>query len=159
MNRHIFLLLGTNVGNKILHLDEAKKAIAKISQIVNQSSIYKTAAWGNTDQPDFYNQAIEINTILEPEALLNEILSIEAELGRERKEKWGPRIIDIDILFYDQRIVQKENLVIPHPGILLRKFVLEPLVEMIPSFIHPVIKKNMITLLQECSDPLWVEKI
>lgn len=159
MNHDIFLLLGTNVGNRTLNLDAAKKAISRISQIVNQSSLYKTAAWGNTDQPDFYNQVIEINTALEPEALLDKILFIEADLGRIRKEKWGPRIIDIDILFYEERVVQKEHLIIPHPGIPSRKFVLKPLVEIAPLFTHPLLKKTTTTLLHECQDDLTVEKV
>jgi 2-amino-4-hydroxy-6-hydroxymethyldihydropteridine diphosphokinase len=159
MKSEVFLLLGTNLGNTRMNLERARIYIKNIGNIVTESSVYRTKAWGKTDQPDFYNQVLGIITSIEPEELLQKVLSIESEIGRERKEKWGPRIIDIDILFYENRIVELENLFIPHPGIPSRRFVLEPLAEIAPDFIHPLLKKNIRTLLKECPDILEVEKL
>lgn len=159
MKSEVFLLLGTNLGNTSMNLERARIYIKKIGNIVTESSVYRTKAWGKTDQPDFYNQVLGITTDLEPEELLQKVLSIESEIGRERKEKWGPRIIDIDILFYENKIIELENLSVPHPGIPDRRFVLEPLAEIAPDFIHPLLKKNIRTLLKECPDILEVEKL
>jgi 2-amino-4-hydroxy-6-hydroxymethyldihydropteridine diphosphokinase len=160
MKSKIFLLLGTNQGNKTKNLTIASDAIRNtIGQIEKYSSFYKTAAWGNVNQPDFYNQVIEINTRFEPHELLDKTIAIEHEMGRVRLEKWGPRIIDIDILFYQNKVIDSQNLTIPHPGILHRKFTLIPLCEIDPEFLHPVYKKNIRTLLEECSDTSAVEKV
>ncbi|HTJ48945.1 MAG TPA: 2-amino-4-hydroxy-6-hydroxymethyldihydropteridine diphosphokinase [Cyclobacteriaceae bacterium] len=159
MKSEVFLLLGTNLGNTSMNLERARIYIKNIGNIVTESSVYRTKAWGKTDQPDFYNQVLGIVTSVEPEELLQKVLSIESEIGRERKEKWGPRVIDIDILFYENRIIELENLSIPHPGIPSRRFVLQPLAEIAPDFIHPQLKKNIRTLLKECPDILEVEKL
>lgn len=155
-----FLLLGGNVGNpkktfgKSLELLEEKEIA-----VIKLSSCYKTAAWGMQDQPDFLNQVVQIKTDLSPKQLLIKILSVEQELGRERKEKWGPRPIDIDILYYDQKVVKSEKLIIPHPEIENRRFTLAPLAEIACDFIHPINKKSQQQLLALCKDPLPVEKI
>jgi 2-amino-4-hydroxy-6-hydroxymethyldihydropteridine diphosphokinase len=156
MNVGIHLLLGTNLGNKRRNLEQAKEKISVVAQILRSSVIYKTQAWGNTRQPDFYNQVVEISTSQTPEILLGEILAIEAEMGRERKEKWGARLIDIDILFFREEILNLPHLTIPHPEIANRKFVLVPLCELEPEMIHPVSKKSMRALLTECLDHLKV---
>src|SRR6187402_499972 len=158
MKEGIFLSLGTNIGNKAFNLAQASQLIGLIGQITKKSSLYSTDAWGNTDQPAFYNQVLEIKTTLPPEDLLENLLSIERELGRVREERWGPRVIDIDILFYHDKIIDSIHLTVPHPGIALRRFVLEPLAEISPDFIHPVLQKTVSSLLAICTDPLSVTK-
>ncbi|MFZ6009190.1 MAG: 2-amino-4-hydroxy-6-hydroxymethyldihydropteridine diphosphokinase [Bacteroidota bacterium] len=159
MNNGVFILLGSNQGHTLENLIMAQRAIrTSIGKIIRASSVYKTSAWGKTDQPDFYNQVIEVETSFEPGILLEKVLLIENELGRKRKEKWGPRIIDIDILIYQNRVVDLPALTIPHPGIPLRKFTLAPLAEIAPDLLHPILNKNILTLLKECPDSLPVEK-
>jgi len=155
----IYLLLGTNLGDRTVNLNAAIDALRSVGEIVRQSSVYKTEAWGKTDQPAFYNQVIEINTSFEPALLLQKVLAIEAALGRERLEKWGPRTIDIDILFYGDEIISQTALTIPHPGIPARRFVLTPMNELAANFKHPVLHKTISTLLQECTDRLDVQKV
>lgn len=156
----IFLLLGTNQGDRMENLSRAKDIIElRLGTIVDASSVYKTAAWGKQDQNEFYNQVIELKTDFNPDVLMEQILIVENDLGRIRTEKWGPRIIDIDILFYNDKIVNKSNLIIPHPGIPQRKFTLVPLNEMISKGIHPVLKITMEKLLQECTDTLDVVRV
>jgi 2-amino-4-hydroxy-6-hydroxymethyldihydropteridine diphosphokinase len=159
MNSNIFLLLGTNLGDRTSNLDRARQEISAIGDIKATSSIFKTAAWGKTDQPAFYNQVIKISTFLAPVILLEKILSIEAVMGRVRDEKWGPRIIDIDILFFDDKIINTSALTVPHPGIPDRMFTLLPLHELAPLLVHPVLKKNISTLLKESTDTLEVERL
>ncbi|HQS53293.1 MAG TPA: 2-amino-4-hydroxy-6-hydroxymethyldihydropteridine diphosphokinase, partial [Daejeonella sp.] len=110
-------------------------------------------------QPDFLNQVIELKTILKPQDLLSGILSIEADLGRKRVEKWGSRIIDIDILLYEDQVINEAELIIPHPYLAFRRFCLMPLFEIAPEFIHPVLKKNIQELLLELSDDLFVKRL
>lgn len=126
--------------------------------IVNKSSIYETAAWGNTKQAAFLNQVISIRTNLPPDDLMKKLLEIEQKLGRLRTEKYGPRTIDLDILFYDALIYHSAIVTLPHPAIQDRKFVLIPLAELSPGKIHPVYKKTIRTLLNECADQLAVIK-
>jgi 2-amino-4-hydroxy-6-hydroxymethyldihydropteridine diphosphokinase len=160
MKSGIFLLLGSNQGDSRGNLSRAREALQTlIGPIVTTSSLYRTAAWGKTNQPDFYNQVIQIDTALEPHTLLDKILNIEQRLGRIRKEKWGPRIIDIDILFYHDKINNTTDLILPHPGIPIRRFTLVPLDEIAPELYHPVLKKQIRTLLKECSDLSEVEKV
>lgn len=140
--------------------EKVKEALAQNGiHITNQSSLYKTSAWGVEDQPDFLNQVIQIRTNLEAEELLNLLLFIEKDLGRKRKKKWGPRIIDIDILYYDQQIIDTTDLKVPHPEILNRRFTIEPLAEIAPEFVHPNHKKSQLELLASCKDTLPVEKL
>ncbi len=155
-----YLLTGSN-------LEEPQRQVAhafnllqkKAGTIRSVSGLYQTAAWGITDQADFINQAICLSTPLSPRALLKCILAIEIEMGRERKIKMGPRIIDIDILLYDAWVIEEPGLVIPHPLLPQRRFALEPLVEIAGQVLHPVLKKSMATLLATCEDPLDVYKI
>lgn len=159
MNSGIYLLLGTNMGDRLLHLQQAGSKIADFATINRVSAVYKTAAWGKTDQPDFFNQVLEISTPLDPWALMEKLLEVEKTLGRERIEKWGPRIIDIDILLFAQRKIESDNLTIPHPQLPNRRFALEPLYEISPAFIHPVTGMTIAELLNQCADSLTVEKL
>ena len=138
--RKIFLGLGSNLGNKKANLDRAITTINRHYDIkvVATSSVIETEPWGMTEQPEFLNMAIEIETELNPKSLLNEIMRIEDDLGRVRDIKWGPRIIDIDILFYDTLILNVDELNIPHPYLSERDFVLKPLNEIASDFVHPV---------------------
>jgi 2-amino-4-hydroxy-6-hydroxymethyldihydropteridine diphosphokinase len=152
----MFLLLGSNLGDRLANLDEAKR---QLGNVVASSSVYETAAWGNTNQGSFLNQVVQIDSKLSPENLLKRIQDIETSMGRKRLEKWGPRLIDIDILFYGNQIINSDNLIVPHPEIQNRRFALTPLAEIAPSFLHPVLKKTISTLLKECKDPLPVTRL
>ena len=135
----IYLLLGSNLGDRLHHLNLATKYITdKVGPIVRSSSIYETDPWGIESQPVFYNQVIEIDSELNPESLLAKINDIEQEIGRIRYQKWGSRIIDIDILYYGEVKLSNVHLQIPHPENQNRRFVLEPICEIAPDLIHPV---------------------
>ncbi len=156
----VFLLLGSNMGNSLDFLDKASKALQEqVGKLIKPSSRYQTAAWGKTDQPDFINQVLKLETGLSPLEVLKTILGIERKLGRERTEKWGSRTIDIDILFYDQEVVASSELTIPHPYLQQRAFTLIPLAELEPEFVHPVLKKTVSELLDELESQLQVKKL
>jgi len=156
----IFLLLGSNIGNSSDFLYTAIEHISeKLGLVSKFSSVYKTKAWGNTDQDDYLNQVILVETEISPQMCLKEILNIESKMGRVRTEKWQPRTIDIDILFYGSHIIKTPGLEIPHPLIHKRLFALAPMNEIAGDFIHPVYEKNISTLLSECDDELKVEKM
>jgi len=160
VNDSIFILLGSNLGDRQANLNHARQEISRhIGRIITTSSLYKTAAWGNTNQPDFYNQVIEMSSTLTPEKLLDGILEIEKSLGRKREAKWGPRVIDIDILLWGALLVKSSHLTIPHPEIPNRRFTLLPLNEIAPEFLHPGEKKTIRELLEVCADSLEVIKI
>lgn len=155
-----YLLIGGNLGNRMAYLQQACQQIEQIcGTIIQQSSIYQTAAWGVADQPDFYNQVLQLQTSLQPEILLKEILYIEANMGRVRVKKMGPRTIDIDILLYENKILNSDSLIIPHPRLSERRFVLVPLHEIAPNITHPYLNKTIHQLLLECKDTLDVYKI
>ena len=157
----IYLLLGSNVGDKKANLKDAISLIHKqIGKIIQQSSVYETEPWGFEDVSFFLNQVLMVDSSLQPAEALSEILQMEKKLGRERTEKqYASRIIDIDILFYDDLIIQTENLIIPHPLMEKRRFVLTPLNEIAGDFIHPVLQKTIKILLAECEDKLKVKRI
>ena len=156
----VYLLLGSNLGNSKEQLTLATKFVEEfIGAVTVSSSLYSTAAWGNTDQPDFLNQVIIINTTLSPFPLLKQILLIEKKMGRVRTVKNAARIIDIDILFFNNEIINEKNLVIPHPEIQNRLFVLTPLAEIAASLVHPVLNMSIKELLKICTDKLNVQKI
>lgn len=159
MNK-VYLLIGGNMGNRKKQLQKAAIKIGEAcGTITLLSHFYETAAWGKTNQPSFFNQAITLNTLLPPNDLLHAILHIETSMGRHRVEKFGPRIIDIDILLFNDEIIDHPNLKIPHPELPNRRFALEPLSEIAPGVIHPVFKKSILCLLEECTDALEVRKL
>jgi len=155
----VYLLLGTNIGHKEQHLETAIGFIQHdIGNIQTLSSIYQTAAWGNENQDDFLNQVLICETSLEANEVLEKVLEIERKMGRQRLVKNEPRIIDIDILFFNQDIITEEFLIVPHPLIHARRFVLTPLLEISPDFVHPVSGNSISQMLEECADPLPVYK-
>jgi 2-amino-4-hydroxy-6-hydroxymethyldihydropteridine diphosphokinase len=154
-----YLLTGGNIGNRLNYLFKARGEIKKrCGKILKESSIYETAAWGHEEQKAFLNQVLKIETEFSPEQLLKSILEIEQDLGRKRELKYGPRTIDIDILFFNEEIIDQHGLKIPHPQLQNRRFVLVPLNEIAAEKIHPVFNKTISQLLAECPDPLAVNK-
>lgn len=159
MNR-AWLLTGSNMGERENYLAAARLEIALQCGIVHKiSSIYETAAWGKTDQPAFLNQAIGLETTLNARQLMRRILKIEKQLGRVREEKYGPRLIDIDILLFGDEIHNYELLKLPHPELPNRRFALLPLTEIAGEIIHPVLQLSIAELLARCPDILEVKKI
>ncbi len=155
-----YLLIGGNLGNRSANLQKAIQLIEQnCGQVVQSSAIYETEAWGITDQPAFYNQALKIETTFLPELLMKKLLIIEQEMGRIRTIKLGPRIIDLDMLFYNNILLNKEDLILPHPALTERRFVLLPLSEIAPDMVHPVFHKTIEVLLKECPDLLDVQKL
>jgi 2-amino-4-hydroxy-6-hydroxymethyldihydropteridine diphosphokinase len=161
------------MGDRLLHLQEARSLLCSPGgkedpsnlpagkppvKITCQSAVYETAAWGKIEQADYLNQALEIATFLSPQQLLAVTSAIETRMGRIRKKIWEPRIIDIDIIFYGHRIIREEKLIIPHPHLQDRRFVLTPLAEIAPDLIHPVLGKNIMELLRTCPDTLGVQR-
>jgi 2-amino-4-hydroxy-6-hydroxymethyldihydropteridine diphosphokinase len=152
-----YLLLGTNLGNKKQNLHEAAVRLSGLAgQILNSSSIYETLPWGVTNQPSYWNQVLLLQSTLLPQELLQVINNIEKELGRERRIRWEARIIDIDILYYNDWKIETDKLSIPHPRIASRKFTLVPLAEIAPQFLHPVLGATNQALLEACTDTLSV---
>ena len=155
-----YLLIGGNLGNRSANLQNALHQIEKnCGKILDLSAIYETAAWGLSNQPSFYNQAVSIQTNLEPKALMEQLLAIETNMGRIRSIKLGPRLIDLDILLIDQLILNTETLILPHPLMEHRRFALLPLAEIAPNLMHPILQKTIQELLMHCSDQLDVQKL
>jgi len=148
-----YLCIGSNMGDRATNLRQAIGLLDKnVGKVVKKSHVYETQAWGEPNQEPFLNQVIMLNTTLDPRDLLDQISRTERELGRVRKEKWGPRVIDIDILFYGRRVIRDKGLEIPHPELHKRAFVLVPLMEIAPELEHPLLNKQIDELYMECAD-------
>lgn len=155
----VYLLVGSNLGDREGFISKARISIEdKIGKITNSSKIYETAPWGERDQDDFLNQALQVETKLKPKKVLEKIAEIEKYLEREETYKWGPREIDIDILFYGDELISEIDLTIPHPFIHERKFTLIPLSEIAPDLYHPIMGTTVLELLLECEDELEVKE-
>ncbi|MCP9756886.1 2-amino-4-hydroxy-6-hydroxymethyldihydropteridine diphosphokinase [Lacihabitans sp. CCS-44] len=155
-----YIGLGSNLGQKEENLKLAiSKVENEIGQISKKSSLFETEAWGVENQGNYYNMAIEIHTKLLPLELIEKVLELEKELGRVREKKWDSRIIDIDILLYENLIISTDHLHIPHLFLEKRNFVLEPLNEIIPNFIHPKLRKSIAQLSAESIDKSWIKKL
>jgi len=158
--KSVFICLGSNLNDPVNQLHQALQYLEeKISQIQVASSIYQTEAWGLRKQPDYFNQVVRLTTIRSPAQLLRLLHSIEDQMGRIRSGIWEPRTIDLDILFYGQEIVNKKNLIIPHPRLHERLFNLVPLMEIAPTWFHPVLGKTVAELTLVCTDSLKVRKL
>ncbi len=156
----IYVLVGGNMGDRRINLAKALSWLKmEIGKAIASSLIYETEAWGNTDQPDFYNQVHIIHTKLSAEEAIKNILDIEEKMGRIRTVKNAARIIDIDILFFNNEIINLTGLTVPHPEIANRRFVLVPLDELSPGFVHPGLHKTIHNLLSTCKDMLAVKQV
>ena len=155
----VYLLTGGNVGDRSGNLLAASNHINGLcGPVVKSSAVYETAPWGNSHQPAFLNQVLLVQTGLPARKLLTMLLKIEEIMGRKRKEKYGPRLIDIDLLFFNSDIIRLPHLQVPHPEMMKRRFVMQPLAEIAPEFIHPVLQLPVKTLLLQCEDKLDVKK-
>lgn len=158
----ITVILGSNSGNKTENIQQATASLSQqTGKLVASSSVYETAPWGFESNEPFLNQVLQFETILQPEAFLQQALAIEKSLGRIRPAdiRYASRTIDIDLLFCDSEIIRTPILTLPHPRIAERRFVLTPLNEIMPDFIHPLFRKTISQLLSECPDPLAVNKL
>ncbi|MCX6211560.1 MAG: 2-amino-4-hydroxy-6-hydroxymethyldihydropteridine diphosphokinase [Bacteroidetes bacterium] len=154
-----YLLIGGNIGDRLANIKEAIQLLNEAAgTIVQSSAIYETAPWGNTQQAPFLNQALFISTSHNATELLNILLAIEVKMGRIRSIPLGPRIMDIDIIYFNNEIIETAQLSIPHPQLHKRNFVLIPLVEIVPNYIHPILNKTNSVLLSECNDESLVHK-
>ncbi len=153
----VYLLIGSNKGDRKAFLAQAMDKINRsVGRVTEKSKLYETQAWGVTNQSDFLNQALAVETSLNPQKVLEQILKIEEEMGRVRTEKWAERTIDIDILMYDDWVVNDPNLVIPHKELANRNFALVPLMEIAGEIEHPVLRQNIEDIYMDCMDTLDV---
>lgn len=158
MLEKVVLLIGGNRGDRNALLKSAVEAVSELGKLTLKSKVYETEAWGGVAKGPFLNQLVEIQTAYSPSELLAFLQRIESDLGRKREEHWGDRTMDIDIIYFGKRIVDTEELRIPHPFLAERRFVLVPLAEILPGFAHPVLGKSSLELLDECGDRsgVWV---
>lgn len=162
MAQRVFISIGSNLGQRT---DNCRSSIRRLLQnrditLRKKSSFYETAPWGVTGQGPFINAVVEVRTYLPPRALLDYLKSVEREMGRAPAMRWRPRVIDLDIIFYGDKVIQEKGLTVPHPHLHERPFVLVPLYEIAPDFIHPVLKKSISGLLAALgASPYWVKRI
>ena len=151
MKEHtVYLALGSNIGDRLANLKQAIDSLTPQMEVKAKSSVYETPPWGFEDQPKFLNQVVKAKTYLDPEPLLKHLKRLEVALGRQASFPNGPRLIDMDILFYDDLILNTSSLVIPHPRLQERGFVLLPLMELSPDLVHPLIKKSVREMVAGC---------
>jgi 2-amino-4-hydroxy-6-hydroxymethyldihydropteridine diphosphokinase len=151
MKEHtVYLALGSNLGDRLANLKQAIDSLTPQMEVKAKSSVYETPPWGYEDQPKFLNQVVKAKTYLDPEPLLKHLKRLEVALGRQASFPNGPRLIDMDILFYDELILNTSSLVIPHPRLQERGFVLLPLMELSPDLVHPLIKKSVREMAAGC---------
>lgn len=156
----IYLITGGNLGDRAANLAEASRRLnLQVGRVLASSALYETAAWGREEDPAYLNQVLEIDSDLEPRALLQACLEIEEAMGRIRSEKWAARHVDIDLLFYGNRCIDEPGLHVPHPRLAQRRFVLEPLCELVPEFIDPRSGLAVRELLRRCPDSLPVRRL
>lgn len=154
-----YLLTGGNLGNRENNLSLAHDYIEEYcGKVIQQSSVYETAAWGPVNQPAYLNQVLQVETHFKAPELMQTLLRIEKDLGRHREERYGARTIDIDILFFNNETIDQEDLIIPHPRLYTRRFVLIPLNEIASELVHPILQLTVSDLLKLCHDPLDVKK-
>jgi 2-amino-4-hydroxy-6-hydroxymethyldihydropteridine diphosphokinase len=162
VSKRVYLGLGSNLGDRGGNLRKALSVLDETDgvAVITVSSCYETPAVGPvTDQEDFYNAVVEIETTLSPQELLTRIKSVERELGRVPRERWGPRVIDIDILLWNNNVLQEEGLTVPHPEMTTRAFVLTPLAELAPDVVHPVARKSVAELASQLDDAHRVRRL
>lgn len=154
----VYLLLGSNLGDRKSYLEQARSSIAlKIGSVQATSQIYETASWGKTDLPAYLNQAVAVSTHFSAEQVLHICQEIEQAAGRNRIEKWGSRTLDVDIVLYENKIIQTANLQVPHPQMASRRFVLQPLAAIAKDVIHPITQQSIAHMLEVCEDTLPVK--
>jgi 2-amino-4-hydroxy-6-hydroxymethyldihydropteridine diphosphokinase len=153
-----YISTGSNMGNRKGNLDFARRSLAMVGNVLKSSSYFETEPVGFLDQPWFFNQAIELETQLTPSGLLSMCQSIERSCGRVRTFPNAPRTLDLDILLYGDVVINREELIIPHPRLPERRFVLEPLAQIAPDIMHPILKKSIKSLLDACRDPSRVRR-
>jgi 2-amino-4-hydroxy-6-hydroxymethyldihydropteridine diphosphokinase len=152
MNNHtVYLALGSNLGDRLANLRQAIVSLTPQMELKSKSQVYETPPWGYEDQPKFLNQVVKVITYLDPEPLLKHIKRLEVALGRQESFPNGPRLIDIDILFYDDLVLSKPSIVIPHPRLQERGFVLLPLMDIAPDLVHPVSHKTVREMAALCN--------
>lgn len=149
MAHTVYLALGSNLGDRQANLERAITSLLPAARLRMRSPVYETPPWGYTNQPAFLNQVIEVTTDLPPEKLLDYLKELEVRMGRESTFQYGPRLIDLDILFYDDIVLSQEGLTIPHPHIQSRAFVLLPLADIAPELVHPFLRKTVRQMLAD----------
>lgn len=150
MDHIVYLSLGTNLGNRPANLKQALSLLSPQMTIKARSKVYETAPWGYTEQDNFLNQAVRVTTYLDPEPLLKHIKRLEVAMGRKDEFRYGPRLIDIDILFYDDLVIETPLLALPHPHLHERGFVLLPMMDIAPDLVHPVMGKSIREMMETC---------
>ena len=155
----VYLLTGSNLGERHVNLELAQQRIAaEAGAVLTASAVYETEPWGVHDQPWFLNQVLRISTAHQPQQLLAILKKVEKDISGEKQRHWGERLLDIDILFYGNEIIEEDNLNVPHPQIINRNFTLIPLAEVAPEIVHPLLHKKIKDILKETKDTLKVKK-